>query len=152
MLTGSGWTAVAGALLLAGGFAGNRAGTPSLAEDGADFPAHRVGSGVVIEGSALGGNDKSILSVLRQRVAGMRISLSGSCPVITMRGNNSIHASPNPVVFVNDTRSANTCILDDLRMRDIERLEVYPTGVGPSPSYGANANGLILVYTRRDEI
>ncbi len=152
MGTGSGMAVLAGTLMLAASCAGNHGASSAPGDDSYESPARRVGSGVVIEGPALGGNDRTILNVLRQKVAGMNVAYDSACPVITLRGHNSIHGSPNPAVFVNDTRSTNTCILGDLRMSDIERLEVYPTGIGPSPSYGANANGLILVYTRREEL
>jgi hypothetical protein len=72
--------------------------------------------------------------------------------MVAMRGRNSIHSPPDPAVFVDDSRATNTCVLDELRMEDVDRVEVYPTGVGPNPSYGANADGLILVFTRRAEL
>ena len=121
-------------------------------DDSFESAPRRNGSGVVIEGPALGGTDRTVLNVLRQRVAGLRIDFGGGCPELIMRGRNSIHSSPNPTIYVNDARATNTCVLDDMRMSDIGRIEVYPAGIGPSPSYGASPNGLILVFTRRDEL
>jgi hypothetical protein len=45
----------------------------------------------------------------------------------------------------------NTCILDQLNPEDVERLELYPTGMTPRPGYFADADGLILVFMRRAE-
>lgn len=138
--------AVAGLLLIAA-CVGNGASSRIIGDDSREV-ARRVGSGIVINGTRSGGADRSILSVLRQRVAGLRVVPTGLCPEITMRGRTSIHGSPNPTVYVNDARSTNTCILDDIRMEDVDRVEVYPMGVGPNPSYRLSPNGLILVFTR----
>lgn len=148
---GIGRAAVAAGLLLISGCVGNGA-SGRFADGGEQETSRRVGSGIVIDGPAAGGADRTILTVLRQRVAGLRVAATGFCPEITLRGRNSIHGSPNPTVYINDARSTNTCVLDDIRMDNVERVEVYPTGIGPNPSYGVSPNGLILVFTRRHEL
>jgi hypothetical protein len=152
MRTASGTGVLFGSLVLMAGCVGNGVARPGQDEDPLEITSRRVGSGILIEAAERGGHDRSVLSVLRQRVAGFRISSTSSCPEIVIRGRNSVRSSPNPSIFVNDTRSSDTCVLDDLRMSDIDRVEVYPTGVGPNPSYGTNSNGLILVFTRRDRL
>jgi hypothetical protein len=54
----------------------------------------------------------------------------------------------NPHVYVDGTRTTDTCILETLRAEDVERIEVYPQGFTTRPGYGTHANGLILVFMR----
>lgn len=148
----TGWMllALAGGVVLTAGCGAN--GVAAHPADGSlALAPHRVGSGIVIEGAAISDNNRSVLTILRRRVPGLQVTSTGFCPLITMRGRNSIHSPPDPAVYVNDSRATNTCVLDELLMDDVARVEVYPMGVGPNPSYGANADGLILVFTRRTE-
>jgi hypothetical protein len=148
MRTGRRLLALAGGVMLTAGCSAN--GVAAHPADDSLVP-RRVGSGIVIEGESTSDNNRSVLTVLRRRVPGIQVASTGICPLVTMRGRNSIHSPPDPAVFVNDSRSTNTCVLDELRMDDVERVEVYPMGVGPNPSYGNNADGLILIFTRRTE-
>jgi hypothetical protein len=141
---------LAGGLVLTAGCGANGSAARP-ADDSLAFAPRRVGSGIVIQGAATDEYDRSVLTILRRRVPGLQVTSTAICPLIAMRGRNSIHSPPDPAVFVNDSRATNTCILDELRMDDVDRVEVYPMGVGPNPSYGANADGLILIFTRRDE-
>jgi hypothetical protein len=150
MRTGRGVLALAGGLVLTAGCGANGAAARAADED--SFAPRRVGSGIVIDGATTDGYDRSVLTILRRRVPGLQVTSTAICPLVAMRGRNSIHSPPGPAVFVDDSRATNTCVLDELRMDDVDRVEVYPTGVGPNPSYGANADGLILIYTRRAEL
>lgn len=150
MRTGRSVLALAGGLVLTAGCGAN--GAAARLADGDSFTPRRVGSGIVIDGTTTDEYDRSVLTILRRRVPGLQVTSTAICPMVAMRGRNSIHSPPDPAVFVDDSRATNTCVLDELRMEDVDRVEVYPTGVGPNPSYGANADGLILVFTRRAEL
>ena len=41
----------------------------------------------------------------------------------------------NPHVYVDGTRTTDTCVLDSLRTTDVERVEVYPQGFTTRPGY-----------------
>jgi hypothetical protein len=92
----------------------------------------------------------SVLSVLQSRIAGMQVQrMDGGCPEITLRGRASLGGNNNPVIYVEGSRSANTCILEMLDPEDIDRVEVYPSGIAPGGRPPTSSTGLILVYLRR---
>jgi hypothetical protein len=71
---------------------------------------------------------------------------SQPCPSVQLRGRKSLYGSSDPVVYVDGTRTVNSCVLEMLSTWDINRVEVYPMGVSNRPGYAANPNGLILVF------
>jgi hypothetical protein len=73
---------------------------------------------------------------------------AGRCPEISLRTNVSFQSDVNPHVYVDGTRSTDTCILETLRTDDVQRVEVYPQGFTTRPGYGTHAYGLILVFMR----
>jgi hypothetical protein len=93
----------------------------------------------------------SVLNVLRARTAGMQVRRPPSepCPEITLRGPTSLTGSNSPVIYVDGTRTSNTCILDMLNVNDVERVEVYPMGIAPGGTHRNSPTGLILVFLRR---
>ena len=54
-----------------------------------------------------------------------------------------------PSVYVDGTHVGDTCILEALDAREVDRVEVYPMGVTNRPGYPGNNAGLILVFLRR---
>lgn len=92
----------------------------------------------------------SVLSVLQSRTAGMQVQrMDGGCPQITLRGRTSLTGDSNPVIYVEGSRSANTCILEMLDPNVIERVEVYPSGIAPGGRPPISPTGLILIFLRR---
>ena len=53
-----------------------------------------------------------------------------------------------PEVYVDGLRGADTCILNNLVVSDVRRVEVYSQGVTGRPGYVTSARGLILIFTR----
>lgn len=105
--------------------------------------------GTVVSGPALLDGEGSVLETLRGKVPGLRIrSDNGPCPRITLRNDASYQTQVNPLVYVDGTRSTDTCVLESLRSRDVEIVEVYPRGVTSRPGYDMHAHGLILVFLR----
>lgn len=88
----------------------------------------------------------SIIHAIASRMPGIRVASGGRCPEITLRGRKSVFGDNNPAVYVDGTRAVNTCILDMLQVLDVDRVEVYPSGVPPRLPYQGNPNGLILVF------
>jgi hypothetical protein len=89
----------------------------------------------------------NLLGAISGRIAGLQIRPSRTaCPEITIRGRTSLLGDNNPVIYVDGTRAANTCVLDMIPPMDVQRVEIYPTGVAPRLPYQAHPNGLILVF------
>lgn len=73
----------------------------------------------------------------------------GSCPSVLLRGRDSIVGTSQPTVYVDGTRTVDTCALSDLQASNAERVEVYPQGVTPRPGYRSYGHGLILIFLQR---
>jgi hypothetical protein len=105
---------------------------------------------VILTGSALSDGPGTVLAAMSGKVPNFRVQRrAGRCPEITLR--NSVSFQPvdvSPHVYVDGTRSTDTCILETLRADDVQRVEVYPQGFTTRPGYGTHANGLILVFMR----
>lgn len=107
------------------------------------------GGGTVLSGAALLDGEGSVLETLRGKVPGLRIrSDGGPCPRITLRNDASYQTQVSPLVYVDGTRTTDTCVLESIRSRDVELVEIYPRGVTRRPGYGMHAHGLILVFLR----
>lgn len=120
--------------------------TPGDADDG-----HSGGDATVIDAHALQHSGGSVLNILPSYVAGMQVRHSSGCPEITLRGKKSFLSSNDPVVYVDGTRSANTCVLDAIVPSEVDRIEVYPMGITQRPGYRGNPNGLILVFMKTSD-
>lgn len=104
---------------------------------------------VVLTGAALSDGRGSILDAMAGKVPNFRFRrVAHQCPHIALRGVASAAAISGPQVYVDGSRSTDTCILDTLSTRDVERVEVYPQGYTMRPGYARNAHGLILVFMR----
>lgn len=108
------------------------------------------GGGTVISGSALLDGQGSVLETLRGKVPNLKIQrYVGECPRITFRSDATYQtAAVTPHVYVDGTRATDTCILESLQGRNVQRVEVYPSGVSGRPGYPSHAHGLILVFLR----
>lgn len=105
-------------------------------------------SGIILSGPALREHNGTLLTFLYSRVSGMVVERNGPCPDVQLRGRRSYVGSNSPIVYVDGTRTANSCALDMLYTADLSRVEVYPMGVPNKPGYEAHPNGLILVFLR----
>jgi hypothetical protein len=110
-------------------------------------PGNNSASGTVLSGRALQEHGGTLLGFLRGRLSNVVVDYSTSpCPSVQIRGRKSIFGSNDPVVYVDGGRAVNTCALDMMLTRDVNRVEVYPMGVSNRPGYQAHPNGLILVF------
>lgn len=121
---------------------------------GSVLPQQRRGAtmengGIVLQGQDLGDGSGDLLNTMMGKVPNFRVRRTGeNCPQITLRNAVSYQSVVNPHVYVDGTRATDTCILESLRGGDVERVEVYPSGVTIRPGYGRHAHGLILVFMR----
>lgn len=112
----------------------------------ASADARPDGSAIVVQGSDLSG---SVIDALRSRVAGMTISnRSGECPQIMFRGPRSVRNQRNPTVYVDGTMMLDTCILQQINAADVDRIELYPSGIISKPAIQRDPFGIIMVYRK----
>lgn len=107
------------------------------------------GRGTVIAGAALADGGGSVLDAMLGKVPSLKIQrYIGECPHLALRNDATFRTLVNPHVYVDGTRAMDTCILESLRSIDVERVEVYPSGVSGRPGYPSHAYGLILLFMR----
>lgn len=109
----------------------------------------RTGSARVLAREEIGDHGM-VLDALARSIPGVRAHRLSSCPQIELRGRSSLTTPTNPLVYVDGTRTGDTCILSTLRAEDVQRVEVYPNGVSPRPGYSTHHGGLVLIFTRQD--
>lgn len=107
----------------------------------------------VIAGDALTGDATlTLLDVIRKAMPQMRIvrdANPGSCPLIDLRGRDRVFGASNPDIYVDGTRTIDTCPLVTMQAISARRIEVYPLGVTPRVGYPSTGHGLILVFLQR---
>jgi TonB-dependent Receptor Plug Domain len=123
---------------------------PSASFTAQDEHATRVRGrqAIVVAGHDLDGRSTDLIGILRNRVAGLQVDNRGVCRTVTLRGQRSMFGDNTPLVYVDGTRSVDSCVLGMLNPGDVSRVEVYPQGVAPAGPYAPHANGVILVFMR----
>jgi hypothetical protein len=111
-------------------------------------PPARLGSAIVIDGEQLWARGGALLDGLIGRAGNLLVDRGGAsrCPSLTLRGPKTLIGTSNPRVYVDGTLFDDTCILDQIRARDVERVEVYPGGSTHRPGYRPSPFGLVLVF------
>ena len=97
----------------------------------------------------------TVLDAMRNRLPAIKIQDDPSgCPQIELRGRDAIdiNASSNPLVYVDGTRSNDTCALITLPAASVRRVEIYPLGYTPRPGYAGSGHGLILIFLKRADM
>jgi hypothetical protein len=124
-------------------------GSAPAAGDGSSSWASstRSANAFVVGGEELWQRRTDLLSVLG-RMSAVQVRRSDPCPTILMRGQKTYVGSSDPYIYVNGTQASNTCLLEMMRTEDVDRIEVYPSGVSNRPEYASNPNGLILIFLR----
>jgi TonB-dependent Receptor Plug Domain len=94
---------------------------------------------------------RTVLEVIRQSMPQLQISgwTANRCPMVELRGKDSIVGNSDPDVYVDGTRTTDTCPLVTLQAIQADRIEVYPMGVTPRPGYSSRGHGLILIFLQR---
>jgi hypothetical protein len=103
----------------------------------------------IISGRALDEKRGSLLDTMEGRVPGMQIQRHPDrCPEVILRSFRPFNSPIDPLVYVDGTRTSDTCVLNQLSTDNVESIEVYPMGVTMRPGYSTHAHGLILVFMR----
>lgn len=95
---------------------------------------------------------RTVLDVIRRAMPQLRIAgwtEYTRCPNLELRGKDSVKGSSNPEVYVDGTRTADTCPLIHLQAMQADRIEVYPMGVTSRTGYPSTGHGLILIFLQR---
>ena len=107
----------------------------------------RVGNAIVFSSHSFDGRT-DVLQVLRGRISSLQIFHRGACPDVVFRGRSSLQGSSSAQVYVNGQIAVNTCVLEMVSPFDVERVEVYPSGIVSRPGYAVSGTGAILVFTK----
>jgi len=109
--------------------------------------------GVIITGRALSADPtRSVLDVIRHSMPQIRITgwtQYTRCPLLELRGKDSVQGNNDPDVYVDGTRTTDTCPLIQIQAAQIDRVEVYPLGMTSRPGYPSSGHGLILIFVAR---
>jgi len=108
---------------------------------------------LIITGRALASDpSRSVLDVIRHSMPQLRITgwtPYTRCPMLELRGKDSMEGSNDPDVYVDGTRTTDTCPLIQIQAVQTERVEVYPLGMTSRPGYPGSGHGLILIFLAR---
>ena len=111
-----------------------------------------MGSATVVSGHDLHDTGGSVLRAIMGKVPNMRVTYTvgmNRCPSIAMRTFEDHRGTDRPSVYVDGTHVNDTCILETLDAREVDRVEIYPMGFTHRPGYTSHNGGLILVFLRQ---
>jgi hypothetical protein len=103
---------------------------------------------LVLDAAQLSGQHGTLLNLLRSRVTQLRVMAGDACPRLEMRGRRSITGRSDPSIYLDGTHAVNTCLLEQVSVTDLQRVEIYPMGITSRPGYRPSAGGLILLFSR----
>ncbi len=113
----------------------------------------RSAGAVILTGEALSADPgRTVLDAIRRVMPQLRVtswSEVNRCPRVELRGRDSMAGSSDPEVYVDGTRTADTCPLVTLQASDTRLIEVSPLGVTSRPGYPSSGHGLILIFLQR---
>ncbi len=118
---------------------------------GRPLPPTSAGA-VILTGQALAGDPgRTVLDAIRRAMPQLQVSgwSWSHCPVVQLRGKDSVTGSSDPDVYVDGTRTVDTCLLVTVQAIEARRIEVYPLGVTPRAGYPTSGHGLILIFLQR---
>jgi hypothetical protein len=122
-------------------------------EPGGQPLATTTAGGVILTGEALSTDPgRTVLDAIRRVMPQLRVSgwsAVNRCPMVELRGKDSVEGSSSPDVYVDGTRTIDTCPLVTLPAMEARRIEVYPLGVTSRPGYPSSGHGLILIFLQR---
>jgi len=108
---------------------------------------------VILTGEALSANPGlTVLDAIRRAMPQVKVSTGrglNPCPHVKLRGRDSVTGNSDPDVYVDGTRTVDTCPLVTLQAIEASRIEIYPLGVTSRPGYPSRGHGLILIFLQR---
>ena len=102
----------------------------------------------IITSAVLQRSSQPLLDVMRTRLPYMQVVNGSPCPEIYLRGRSTLVTASNPAIYVDGQRATNTCVLQMLDASDLDRVEIYPSGVPKKPGYLNDPYGVILIFGR----
>lgn len=148
------WQPSLALLATAAVFAGCRTTRPfdrSTEPGGTPLPTTTAGA-VVIKGDQLSVDPGlTILDAIRRNMPQVQVYgyTQNHCPIVELRGKDTLAGSSDPDVYVDGTRTIDTCPLSTLQAMAAGRIEIYPSGVTPRAGYPSAGHGLILIFLQR---
>ena len=119
---------------------------------GRPLSATTTGS-LIISGRALSADPgRTVLDAIRHSMPQLHISgwtPYTRCPMLQLRGMDSVEGNNNPDVYVDGTRTTDTCPLVTIQAVQTQRIEVYALGLTSRPGYPSSGHGLILIFLAR---
>jgi hypothetical protein len=145
-MRGKGWV---GAVLTAGALGcATWTGTPEQTYEG--IGVRGSGGATVVTAEELHDAGGSVLRAITGKIPNMKVNYPvDRCPSIALRRSREARGGGYPDVYVDGARATNTCVLDTMQARDVDRVEIYPAGYTRRPGYGTSTHGLILIFSRR---
>jgi len=138
--------------VLAAGCQTSRAYDRTTDPGGRPLATTTMGS-LIITGRALSADpSRTVLDVIRHAMPQLRITgwtPYTRCPLLELRGKDSLAGSNDPDVYVDGTRTTDTCPLVTIQAVQTGRVEVYPLGMTSRPGYPSSGHGLILIFLAR---
>jgi hypothetical protein len=108
---------------------------------------------VILTGRSLTADPgRTVLDAIRNSMPQLRVTgwtPYTRCPMLELRGRDSMQGSNDPDVYVDGTRTNDTCPLVTIQAISTERVEVYPLGMTARPGYPSSGHGLILIFLAR---
>ncbi len=139
-------------LVLAAGCRTSRAYDRANDPGGRPLSPTTTGS-LIITGRALSADpSRTVLDVIRHAMPQLRITgwtPYTRCPLLELRGKDSLAGSNDPDVYVDGTRTTDTCPLVQIPAVQTQRVEVYPLGMTSRPGYPSSGHGLIIIFSAR---
>ena len=142
--------AVALGVLVVLGCGGGWRATPEPEHEG--IGVRSAGSATIVTARELHVGQGSVLRAIMGKVPGMKVTFTVGmerCPSIALRTYQDHLGNDRPSVYVDGTHVRDTCILETLEAREVDRVEIYPMGFTTRPGYATNNAGLILLFLRR---
>lgn len=93
----------------------------------------------------------TVLDVIRRAVPQLQVTgwTPNQCPMVEIRGKGSVVGNSDPDVYVDGTRTTDTCPLTTIQAIQASHIEIYPMGVTPRAGYSSRGHGLILIFLQR---
>ena len=94
---------------------------------------------------------RTVLDAIRRAMPQVKVTgwTANYCPMVELRGKDSVAGNSDPDIYVDGTRTVDTCPLSTLPAMQTARIEVYPMGVTSRAGYPSRGHGLIIIFLRR---
>src|SRR5438094_3896856 len=152
MLQGRSIARLGALIVLAAGGRTSRAYDRSNDPGGRPMSPTTTGSLIITSRALSVDPSRTVLDVIRHAMPQLRITgwtLYSRCPLLELRGKDSLEGSNDPDVYVDGTRTTDTCPLVQIPAVQTQRVEVYPLGMTSRPADLSSGHVLIIISSAR---